>query len=79
MAEAVLKLFPDAKLGIGPWIENGFYYDFDLPRPLTPDDLATIEALMRAADRRGQPLRAAADQPRGGGASCSPTSPTSWS
>ena len=46
MAEAVQKLFPDAKLGIGPWIENGFYYDFDLPRPLTPDDLAKIEALM---------------------------------
>jgi len=48
MAEAVLKLFPDAKLGIGPWIENGFYYDFDLPRPLTPEDLASIESLMRA-------------------------------
>lgn len=46
MAEAVQKLFPEAKLGIGPWIENGFYYDFDLPRPLTPDDLAKIEALM---------------------------------
>ena len=39
MAEAVLKLFPEAKLGIGPAIENGFYYDFDLPRPLTPEDL----------------------------------------
>ena len=47
MAEAVLKLFPTAKLGIGPWIENGFYYDFDLPRALTPDDLAAIERLMR--------------------------------
>jgi len=47
MAEAVLKLFPDARLGIGPWIENGFYYDFELPRSLTPDDLETIEALMR--------------------------------
>ena len=47
MAEAVVKLFPTAKLGIGPWIENGFYYDFELPRPLTPDDLAAIEALMR--------------------------------
>ena len=46
MAEAVQKLFPEAKLGIGPWIENGFYYDFDLPRPLTPDDLVKIEALM---------------------------------
>ncbi|MFA5055300.1 MAG: threonine--tRNA ligase [Dehalococcoidia bacterium] len=46
MAEAVLSLFPDAKFGIGPTIENGFYYDFDLPRPLTPDDLPQIEKLM---------------------------------
>ena len=46
MAEAVLSLFPDAKLGIGPPIEDGFYYDFDLPRALTPDDLATIEKRM---------------------------------
>ena len=35
MAEAVLSIFPDAKFGIGPAIENGFYYDFDLPRTLT--------------------------------------------
>ena len=47
MAEAVLEVFPDAKLGIGPAIENGFYYDFDLPRPLTPDDLKEIERRMR--------------------------------
>jgi len=47
MADAVLKLFPGAKLGIGPAIEEGFYYDFDLPRPLTPEDLETIEARMR--------------------------------
>ncbi|MHA1654426.1 MAG: threonine--tRNA ligase [Candidatus Thorarchaeota archaeon] len=47
MAEAVLKLFPDAKLGIGPAIEDGFYYDFLLPRPLTPEDLAEIEKVMR--------------------------------
>ncbi|HVA92874.1 MAG TPA: threonine--tRNA ligase [Chloroflexota bacterium] len=47
MAEAVLKLFPDARLGIGPWIEHGFYYDFELPRSLTPDDLEKVEALMR--------------------------------
>jgi threonyl-tRNA synthetase len=38
MAEAVLDLFPGTKLGIGPAIEDGFYYDFDLPRPLTPED-----------------------------------------
>ncbi len=47
MAEAVLELFPDAKLAIGPAIEDGFYYDLDLPRPLTPDDLPDIEQRMR--------------------------------
>jgi threonyl-tRNA synthetase len=43
MAQAVLEMFPDALLGIGPAIEDGFYYDFDLPRTLTPDDLPEIE------------------------------------
>lgn len=47
MAEAVLDLFPGAKLGIGPAVENGFYYDFELARPLSTDDLAVIEARMR--------------------------------
>jgi threonyl-tRNA synthetase len=47
MAEAVLNMFPEAKYAIGPPIENGFYYDFDLPRPLTPDDLDQIDKLMR--------------------------------
>ncbi len=47
LAEAVLELFPDGKIAIGPPIEDGFYYDFDLPRPLTPDDLTEIEARMR--------------------------------
>lgn len=47
MAEAVQLLFPDAQFGIGPPIEDGFYYDFDLPRPLTPDDLTAIEARMK--------------------------------
>ena len=46
MAEAVQYIFPDAKFAIGPAIEDGFYYDFDLPRTLTPDDLPTIEAKM---------------------------------
>ena len=46
MAEAVQSLFPDAKFGIGPAVENGFYYDFDLPRSLTSDDLPLIEAKM---------------------------------
>jgi len=47
MAEAVQSIFPDARFGIGPAIENGFYYDFELPRSLTPDDLPVIEAKMR--------------------------------
>jgi len=54
MAEAVQSIFPDAKFGIGPAIKDGFYYDFDLPRSLTPADLPVIEARMReiiAADK----------------------------
>ncbi|GAA5002193.1 threonine--tRNA ligase [Actinopolymorpha pittospori] len=47
MAQAVQELFPEAKLGIGPPIENGFYYDFDVPQPFTPDDLSRIETRMR--------------------------------
>jgi threonyl-tRNA synthetase len=47
MAQAVLEMFPQAKYTIGPPVENGFYYDFDLPRSLTPEDLETIEARMR--------------------------------
>ena len=46
MAQAVQALFPGAKFGIGPAIEDGFYYDFELPRPLTNEDLAVIEAKM---------------------------------
>ena len=46
MAGAVQTIFPEVKFGIGPAIEDGFYYDFDLPRPLTPDDLPVIEAKM---------------------------------
>ncbi|HEX7225412.1 MAG TPA: threonine--tRNA ligase [Candidatus Limnocylindria bacterium] len=48
LASAMLELFPDARLGIGPAIKDGFYYDFDLPRPLTPADLEQLEAGMRA-------------------------------
>ncbi len=47
MAQAVLELFPDAKYAIGPAIEDGFYYDFDLPRTLTPEDLEHIEKRMK--------------------------------
>ena len=47
MAQAVLAIFPEAKYTIGPPVENGFYYDFDLPRTLTPDDLKKIQKKMR--------------------------------
>ncbi len=47
MAEAVLQLTPQTKFAIGPAIEDGFYYDFDLPRALTPEDLSAIEERMR--------------------------------
>ena len=56
MAEAVLDLFPGAKLGIGPAIHDGFYYDFDLPRPLTPDDLEAIEGRMRESIAADHPF-----------------------
>ena len=47
MAEAVQAIFPEAKFGIGPAIEDGFYYDFELPRTLTPEDLPVIEDKMK--------------------------------
>ena len=53
MAAAIMELFPDAKLGIGPAIKDGFYYDFGLPRPLTPTDLEQIEAKMREQQSAG--------------------------
>jgi threonyl-tRNA synthetase len=56
MAEAVLDLFPDAKLGIGPAIADGFYYDFELPRPLKPEDLAAIEARMAESIKADHPF-----------------------
>jgi len=47
MAQAVIEMFPDGKVAIGPPIEDGFYYDFDLPRALTPEDLEVLEKRMR--------------------------------
>jgi threonyl-tRNA synthetase len=47
LATAVLEMFPEAKLGVGPTIETGFYYDFELPRPLAPEDLPILEEKMR--------------------------------
>ena len=51
MAEAVLQLFPEAKLGIGPAIDGGFYYDFELERTLNPEDLSAIEKRMKRSVR----------------------------
>lgn len=68
MAQAVLEMFPgEAKLAIGPPIEDGFYYDFELPRPLTPEDLERIEKRMReiiAGDHRFEKQVISAEEAR---------------
>ena len=56
MADAVLQLFPEAKVGIGPPTADGFYYDFEVARPFTPEDLERIEALMRDTIRADVPF-----------------------
>lgn len=54
LAQAVLQMFPEAKLGIGPAIEDGFYYDFDLPRTLIPEDLPLLEKKMKQIVKQNQ-------------------------
>ena len=54
LAQAVQELFPAAKLGIGPPVADGFYYDFDVPEPFTPDDIKRIEKRMREIVKQGQ-------------------------
>jgi threonyl-tRNA synthetase len=54
MAQAVQQLWPEARLGIGPPVENGFYYDFDVERPFVPEDLERIETAMRKIIKEGQ-------------------------
>ena len=56
LAQAVLKLYPDTKLGIGPAIENGFYYDFDFSEPITNEDLPKIEKEMKKIIKQGLPF-----------------------
>ena len=56
LAEAVLEMFPEAKYAIGPPIDNGFYYDFELPRAITPDDLKVIERRMKKSVKRNVPI-----------------------
>ena len=57
LAQAVQDVFPEAKLGIGPPIENGFYYDFDVAKPFQPEDLAKIEKRMQEIVKSGQRFR----------------------
>ena len=80
MAAGVLKLFPEAKIAIGPAIENGFYYDFDLPRSLTEEDLEVITENMKGC-HKGRPSfhREGRGLPGSRPWNCSPTSPTRWS
>ncbi|MER5643764.1 threonine--tRNA ligase [Streptosporangium sp. NPDC002524] len=54
MAQAVQEIFPEARLGIGPPVENGFYYDFDVRDPFTPEDLKRVEKRMREIVKQGQ-------------------------
>ena len=56
LAQAVKELFPEAKLAIGPPIEDGYYYDFDVPRPFTPEDLERIERKMQEIIEANYPL-----------------------
>lgn len=56
LASAVLEMFPEARFGIGPAIENGFYYDFDLPRTLIPEDLPLLEEKMHAIIKANLPF-----------------------
>src|SRR5919201_3324928 len=64
MAAAVIELFPDARLGVGPAIKDGFYYDFELPRALTHADLEEIEARMRQQQSADLPFERSRDLAR---------------
>ena len=57
LATAVREVFPSAGIGFGPPIEDGFYYDFDVPRPFTPEDLERIEAVMREVTTKDYPFQ----------------------
>src|SRR5262245_65466362 len=54
MAAAVRQIFPEARFGIGPPVKNGFYYDMQLPRPLSPEDLEEIEKRMKEIVKEGR-------------------------
>lgn len=64
LAQAVLEMFPEAKLGIGPVIEHGFYYDFLLPRTLVPEDLSILEEKMRKIVKQDQVFERSEEDPK---------------
>ena len=66
LAAAVTNLFPGVQCGIGPATDEGFFYDFVVPRPFVPEDLEAIEAKMKELAVAGSRLRAAAVAARGG-------------
>ena len=57
LAQAVQEVFPDARLGIGPPVRDGFYYDFDVAEPFTPDDVKALEKAMQRIVKEGQTFR----------------------
>src|SRR5262249_54954502 len=57
LAAAVTELFPDAQCGIGPPIDDGFFYDFLVPRPFTPEDIAAIEKRMVHIVKQNRPIQ----------------------
>ena len=77
LAQVVLQRFPDGQIAIGPPIDTGFYYDFLLPRALTPDDLTAIERQMRKEMKRNHRFvwEEVPSRRRG---SASRRSPSSW-
>ena len=78
LAQAVQEMFPEAKLGIGPPITDGFYYDFDVPRAFTPEDLEALEKRMRQIVKEGQLFSTGGStSPRSKRARSLPTSRTS--
>ena len=79
LAEAMMERFPGAHLAIGPPIEDGFYYDFDLPRPLNDEDLRWVEKRMRQLLRGRHPFTEREISAADARCNSSPSSPISWS
>jgi threonyl-tRNA synthetase len=78
MAQAMLERFPEAKIAIGPPIEDGLYYDFDLPRPITDEDVKWVEKRMRKISSQVHEFTMREVSPDEAREISSRTSPTSW-